>query len=179
MWQGIGKTWNVPVFLGEFGAPPEKTTSAAYVTAVFDALDALSLNGSEWEYSIAAEEWNSESFSLVGSDGGENSLAAAARRPYARAVAGSGITQKFDASKQTFTLSFTPSSAASSGDAGLGGGGGAGSEVTEVALPALVYPGGYDVAVSGGCTDSTSAPGRILIQPTTGAASVSVTITPK
>ncbi len=164
VWQTIGQTWNVPVFVGEFGAPPQVATSAPYVTSVFDALDALSLNGSEWEYSIAAEEWNDESYSLVNADGGESSLAAAARRPYARAVAGSSIAQKLDATSGTFTLSFTPSPAPG---------------VTEVELPVGAYANGYDVAVTGACWDGKSVSGRLLLQSTAGAKSVSLTITTK
>src|SRR5208282_3660777 len=95
-WQGIGQTWNVPVFVGEFGAPNLGTTNLSYIQAIFDELDTLSLSGSEWEYSVAAEEWNSESDSIVEADGGELPIAQAVQRPYARAVAGSAITQAFD-----------------------------------------------------------------------------------
>ena len=164
-WQGIGQAWNVPVFLGEFGAPNGGTANLSYIQSIFDELDTLSLSGSEWEYSVSAEEWNSESDSLVEADGGEFPIAQAVQRPYARAVAGSAITEAFDPTMNIFTLSFTPSS-------GL-------TEVSEVALPASTYPTGYTLSLTGACSDGVSVPGRILLQPTAGATTVSLTITPK
>jgi endoglycosylceramidase len=161
-WQGVGQTWNVPVFVGEFGASHTASGSTAYMAAVFDALDSLSLSGSEWEYSVESEEWNGETDSIVAADGGEYPVAQAVQRPYARAVAGTGIQQAFDTSTRTFTLSFTPASG-----------------VTEVALPANLYPGGYAVQVTGACDDPTSSPGRILLQPTPGASTVSFRLAPR
>jgi endoglycosylceramidase len=169
-WQAIGQAWNVPVFLGEFGAPETTATTTGYMEGVFGALDFLAMSGSEWEYSVAAEEWNFEAFSLVAPDGGEYPVAQAVQRPYARAVAGSAVTQSFipigedDGGEpgNTFTLSFTPATG-----------------VTEVALPAHLYPTGYDMTLSGACVDATSAPGELLLQPTVGATTVSLRITPK
>jgi endoglycosylceramidase len=164
-WVAVGATWNVPVFLGEFGASHTDATNTAYMQSVFDALDALSLSGSEWEYSVGSEEWNSETDSIVDADGGEYPIAQAVQRPYARAVAGSDIVQAYDPVAGAFTLSFKPSSG-----------------VTEVALPPQAfsgYPGAYDTVVTGACIDATSAPGRILVQPTAGATSVSFKITAK
>jgi hypothetical protein len=129
--------------------------------AIFDALDALSLSGSEWEYSVESDEWNSETDSIVAADGGEYPVAAAVQRPYARAVAGTNIVQSFDTSKKTFTLSFQATSG-----------------VTEVALPANLYAGGYDVTLTGACDDVTTVPGRMLLKPAAGAATVSLTIAP-
>ncbi len=163
-WQTIGKTWNVPVFVGEFGALDTQKTTPAYMQSVFSALDALSLSGSEWEYSIASEVWNGELFGLVSPDGGELPVAQAIQRPYARAVAGSAIAQAFDPTANTFTLSFTPSSAPG---------------ITEVAIPAELVAGGYDIGLAGACEDAVSEPGRILLKPSTGATTVSLTITAK
>jgi endoglycosylceramidase len=168
VWQGIGATWNVPVYVGEFGASPVANVAAnvAYVSSVFDALDLLSLSGSEWEYGIASEEWNFQQFSVVASDGGEYPLAQAVQRPYARAIAaiaGSAITQHFDTTSNTFTLSYTPTT----------------SGVSEVAIPAHLYPAGYETVVTGACADQTSEPGRLLLQTSPGATTVSLTITAK
>jgi endoglycosylceramidase len=164
-WQTIGQTWNVPVFLGEFGASNAGAGTAAFASSVFDALDTLSLSGTEWEYSIESELWNKESFSLVAADGGEYPVAKSIQRPYARAVAGSAIAQAFDAMSGTFTLTFKPTA---------GG-------VTEVAVPATAYPTGYDSVVTGGCASSGTgaSAGRLLIQPAANATSVSLKITPK
>jgi endoglycosylceramidase len=164
-WQTIGQTWNVPVFVGEFGASHDSPQTAPFAVEVFNALDALSLSGTEWEYSVESEEWNHEAFSLVAADGGEYPVAKSVQRPYARAVAGSAIAQTFDAASRAFTLTFTPSTTS--------------TRVTEVSIPSALYPIGYDSVVTGGCGAASDSPGRFLIQPTAGATSVSLKITPK
>ena len=68
-------------------------------------------------------------------------------RPYARAVAGSAITQAWNDATQTFTLAFTPVDG-----------------VTDVSLPARVYPGGYVITIVGACFDASTA-GHLLVQP--------------
>ena len=149
VWQGVGQAWNVPVFVGEFGASHDQQASVAYMTAVFDALDALSLSGSEWEYSVESEEWNSETDSIVAADGGEYPIAQAVQRPYARAVAGSAITQ-FAPVRLSTTSTFTL-------DVLLAAIAGRRARQREVALPAHLYPNGYDITLSGACVDATSA----------------------
>ncbi len=161
-WTNIGAQWNVPVFVGEFGRPNTDTGTPAYIQGIWNAFDTLGLSGTQWEYSITSQLWNSEDFSLVAEDGGENPVAAEIIRPFARAVAGSAITQAFNPTSQTFTLSFTPESG-----------------VSEVSLPARAYPAGYTVAMTGGCFDVTSKPGTMLVQPSSSATAVSVTVTPK
>ncbi len=163
-WADIGASWNVPVFVGEFGLNDTSSTALPYLTANFAAFDTLALNGSEWEYSVSSEAWNSETFSLVAADGTENPIAKAIQRPFARAVAGSSVQQAYDAASSTFSLGYTAS----------GG-------VTEVSLPSATYPSGYDLTLTGACADTTSKPGRLLLQADAdgGASSVSLRITPK
>jgi endoglycosylceramidase len=165
-WQAVGQAWNVPVFLGEFGASNTNPNNTDYMISIFDELDTLNMGGSQWEYSVSPDEWNYESFSLVAPDGGEYPLAQAVQRPYARALAGSAMTEAFDSTTNTFTLSFTPSPTPS-------------TAITEVALPVQTYPTGYATTVTGACFDATSSPGRLLLQPASGATTVSLTIAPK
>ncbi len=159
-WANVGASWNVPVFVGEFGVGHNQSGGTDYMTAHFAALDALGLGGAEWEYSIAAEEWNSETNTLVAVDGTEYPIAKAIQRPYARAVAGSGVLQAFDASSSKFTLGYTATTG-----------------ITEVSLPKGAYPSGFAVAVSGACYDATSVPGRLLLRGT--GPNVSLTVTAK
>jgi endoglycosylceramidase len=163
-WTAVGASWNVPTFVGEFGVTNTSATVVSYMTSVWNAFDALSLSATEWEYSIAPEEWDSENFSMVAGDGGENPVASVVLRPFARAVAGSAITQGYDPASQTFTVTYTPT---------------ADSAVSEMSLPARAYPKGYDVAITGACFDTTSKPGTLLVQPTASATQVAVTVTPK
>ncbi len=162
-WAAMGKSWDAPVFVGEFGASHDDAGTLAFMTAHFDALDALGLGGTEWEYSVAAEEWNSETASLVRADGTEYPVAAAVIRPFARAVAADAFTSGFDTTTETFTLSYAPS---------------ASGAVTEVSLPARAYPKGFDVEVTGACYDATHT-GELLVQADARAKSVSVKIAPK
>jgi len=158
-WADIGKTWNVPVFVGEFGARQDGPDSAAYMSAHFAALDHFGMSGTEWEYSVAAEPWNYETFGLVDPLGNEYPAAAGLLRPFARAVAGDSIVAAYDATAHVFTLRYTPSAG-----------------VTEVSLPQRAVPFGYDVTLTGACVDS-SQPGRLLLQPDTGAATVDLRVT--
>jgi endoglycosylceramidase len=132
-----------------------------YATAMFGAFDSLGMSGAEWEYSQSGEEWNSETYEVVAADGTEYPVVQALVRPFARAVAGSSISQSWDPTALAFTLSYAPAA---------GG-------TTEVQLPPRAFPQGFKVTVSGGCYDSSSVPGRMLVQPKAGAATVKVTIT--
>ncbi|APR83715.1 Endoglycoceramidase II [Minicystis rosea] len=158
-WQNQAKTWSVPVLLGEFGTVNHVPDPVTYMTAHFDALDALGMHGTQWEYSVAAEEWNAEDLSPVRADGTENPMAEAIVRAYPRAVAGDDVTFTFDAKTRGFTLRYTPSAG-----------------ITEVVTPARLYPEGYDVTIHGGCADAGTA-GRLLLQADAGATAVEVTVT--
>jgi len=160
-WTKLGASWNVPTFLGEFGASHDDGTALQYMTDIFTAVDVLGMSATEWEYSVETEEWNGETDSLVGADGGEYPVVQAILRPFARAVAGSAITQAWDPTTQTFTLSYTPVAG-----------------VTDVSVPSRVYPAGYAVTITGACFDA-STPGRLLVQPDASSKLVSLSITPR
>jgi endoglycosylceramidase len=162
-WAAVGAAWNRPVFVGEFGTGHDNPSAADYMTAHFAGLDQLGLGGTEWEYSVESVEWNGETNSVVGADGTEYPVAQALVRPFARAVAGDAIVQSWDPVASTFTLSYAPS-------AGPGG-------VTEVSLPARAFPSGYAVELDGACYDTTSMPGRMLVQSDSGATQVKLTVT--
>jgi len=165
-WADVGRAWNVPVWLGEFGASNTDPNGAAYIASVFAAADALGLSGVEdWEYSVSTELWNSESNSVVAADGTEYPVAQALIRPFARAVAGSAVTQRWDTASRTFALSYVPGNPA--------------TNVSAVRLPSRAYPSGYAVEIEGGCYDPTHAPGELLVQPTAGSTIVTLTVTPK
>jgi endoglycosylceramidase len=159
-WAAVGAAWNVPTILGEFGIGVGLANDVNYVASCFNTLDTLGMGGTAWEYSVSAEKWNDENFSFVAADGTENTTAKALIRPFARAVAGSAIAQSWDPVSSTFALAYVPASG-----------------VTEVQLPSRAYPSGYDVSLSGGCYDKTSAPGRLLVRADQGATAVSLRVT--
>jgi endoglycosylceramidase len=145
-WSELGAKWNVPVWVGEFGMSHTDARAPAYMTAHFAALDTLGLGGTEWEYSVETQEWNSETDSIVSGNGTEYPVAQAVIRPYARAVAGSRVSQSYSPDTSTFTMTWTPA---------IG--------VTEVSVPVRAYPSGTTVSLSQGCYDATSVPGKILV----------------
>ena len=92
-WAAQGEEWEMPVLLGEFGIMVEHPDATAYVRDHFDALDALGMHATYWEYSASETLWNFEDFSLVDADGTERStLLDPMIRPWPRAVAGTDIT---------------------------------------------------------------------------------------
>lgn len=162
-WRNVGNAWQSPVLVGEFGTSNEATDTPAYMTAHFDALDALGISGTQWEYSVAVEEWNSEDLSLARADGTETPMAASIVRAYPRRVAGDDVAFAYDAAARSFTLSYTPL---------------AGEGVTEIAAPARLYPKGLDVTVTGGCADA-SVPGKVLVRADGGAGKVELKAAPR
>lgn len=151
-WVAYRSTWNVPVFVGEFGASNAQPGTLGYMQSVFASMDALGLSGTEWEYSVSVDLWNSESGSVATPDGGEYAVAQALIRPFARAVAGTGITQSYDLTSGTFTLSYTATDG-----------------ITEVRVPPRAYPKSYGVTLTGACFDGSDAPGEVLLQASAGA----------
>jgi endoglycosylceramidase len=66
--------WQVPLFLGEFGAPAPAVRSGDFVSAVWTELDRLLASGAQWGYSSAwtplgKDGWNREDFSIVDGEG--------------------------------------------------------------------------------------------------------------
>jgi endoglycosylceramidase len=151
-WAGFAKTWDLPVLVGEFGSTNTNAATLPYMQSVFAGLDAYGLGGTEWEYSVSVDLWDSEMDSVVDPDGGEFPVAQALIRPFARAVAGGGITQSYDVGSRVFTLSYTATAG-----------------VTELRAPARAYPTGFTVQVTGGCYDRFTVPGEVLVQGSPGA----------
>ncbi len=161
-WADYGTQWNVPVWIGEFGLSHSSVYAPTYMTATFAALDSLGLGGTEWEYSVETQEWNDETDSIVAGDGGEYPVAQAVIRPFARAVAGSDVTQSFDPMAKTFTVTWTPTSG-----------------VSEFSVPARAFPSGASVTVTQGCFDAASVPGKVLVDAKGASSPITLTVTAK
>jgi endoglycosylceramidase len=162
VWADLGAQWNVPVWIGEFGVSHTLPDAPGYMAATFASLDALGLGGTEWEYSVETQEWNDETDGLVAGDGTEYPVAQAVIRPYARAVAGSAVSQSYAADSGAFTVTWTPAAG-----------------VTEIAVPIRAYPRGTSVTLSQGCYDATSVPGTILVDAQGSTAPITLAIEPR
>jgi endoglycosylceramidase len=139
-----GKSWRLPVLLGEFGTSHNAENAAEYTSAHSAALEAELMSGTQWEYSVAVEPWNAEVFSVAAADGSEFPVTAALARPHARSVAGRDLRVAWQHKTATLTLDYVA-------DGG----------VTEVTLPR----GWADarITLDGACADR-SRPNLLLIR---------------
>jgi endoglycosylceramidase len=88
------RDWNVPVFLGEFGAPPSTDGIDGYLSAVNVQLANNFYSSAQWAYTpgwtpTAKDGWDLEDFSIVDDKG--NLRANFRPRPYVRRVAGTPV----------------------------------------------------------------------------------------
>jgi hypothetical protein len=154
---------DVPTLLGEFGIAFDLRGGRAYrdgdfrvqtraMDRSFRALEDTLLSGTLWNYTpdntnAHGDQWNGEDLSIFSRDqqqdpadihSGGRALGALVR-PYARAVAGEPLRMQFDRRRRVFDFVFRhdPKVAAA----------------TEIFVPALQYPQGYEVEVSDGTAE--------------------------
>jgi endoglycosylceramidase len=90
----VTDSWNVPLFLGEFGMPADVAKAGDYIATIYDRLDASLASGAHWNYTPtwteeACDGWNGENFNILQRDG---TLRPNFRlRPYPRLTAGSPL----------------------------------------------------------------------------------------
>lgn len=129
--------WNVPLFLGEFGAPPDVDGLDGYMGAIHAQLNGALASGTQWAYTpgwtpTAKDGWNTEDFSIVDDTGATR--ANFRPRPFPRRVAGTPtliqVTQETDPKKNTLQLTWDNLPAAGA---------------TELFLPAAYFGGNVSV----------------------------------
>jgi endoglycosylceramidase len=137
-WAAVGAAWDLPVLIGEFGLQPHREGVTEFIREHYEAFDALGLHATCWEYSASEALWNYEDLSLVEPDGApRSSLLDAAVRPYVRALAGELEALTYDHESGALTLRY-------SGEVG---------GVSEIALPAALYPADVELRGAGACVD--------------------------
>ena len=99
--------WNVPLLLGEFGAPATTSNVDGYMSAMYDWLNKGLHSGTQWNYtptwrSDSKDGWNQEDLSI--SD--DNRALRANFRPRAYPVAISGSQAQFREDPQGFDLTW-------------------------------------------------------------------------
>lgn len=151
-----GERWQVPVFLGEFGAKYANPNTPLYLRKSYDALDLFGLHSTAWEYSTDSFDWNLEGFSLVAEDGTERPAAEELVRVYPAAMAGSDVHFAFSKPARTATLTW---------EATPGG-------ISEVAVPARLYPSGVSLTARAAtvCGTVDASKGRLLLRSEAGGA---------
>ncbi len=197
--KAIGDALNggAPTLVGEFGIPYDMNDAAAYAgwaaggrtpaiwnaqTAALDlmynAIDQLGLSSTQWNYTVSnhndamvGDGWNQEDLSIWSADQAENPddpddggrAVTGFCRPYGRAVQGSIVRQRFDRANGRFELSFDADPAVTA--------------PTEIFVPAIQYPTGFDVEVLPAQADIEIAGPIIRLPPRTGR--VDIIITPR
>jgi len=91
-------------------------------------------------------------------------------RAYPQAIAGTPTSWSYDPKAERFALAYSTKRVA--------GGTFADGAVTQIEVPPLHYPTGYDVAINGGTVVSAPDADPLLVRATTGADRVALTVTP-
>jgi hypothetical protein len=176
-----------PTIIGEFGLMYKLYDGRAYrtgdyrkhVTALdsyYQALDANLLSATIWNYTADntneyGDNWNEEDNSIFSRDqqadpADINSGGRAIEgfcRPYAVKTAGTPLAMSFDLKKKRFEYSFKPDPTI--------------TEPTEIYVPRVQYPAGYNVETTGGAYKKDEA-GQILLITADRKAEISVVVTP-
>jgi endoglycosylceramidase len=87
--------WNVPLLVGEFGAPGDGNNVEAYMDAFYMELDSRFVSATQWSYvahwdAERKDGWNTEDFSIVG--GAQELRKTYQVRPYPARIAGTPLT---------------------------------------------------------------------------------------
>lgn len=169
-----------PALVGEFGIPYDLDHGEAYaawdrgeregiwakheaaLTAMYDALDQLQLHSTQWNYTASnrndlriGDRWNQEDLSIFSQDQVEPGNPDGGRatagfcRPYARAVQGRLVEVAFDKAGGVFRLVWDADPAI--------------AEPTEVFVPGLQFPNGFDLDVQGDWEEAGEAGDQLLV----------------
>ena len=171
-----------PVMVGEFGLGMGIDGGAAFrsgdyalrgrvLASYYDAMDARLLSALAWNYTpdnthAAGDGWNGEDLSLFSRDDapGNEHRALAAIRPYAAATSGRPALMRFDHATGEFEYVFRPDPAL--------------QQPTDITLPAVRYPKGMRVQVTGGRYEEDPATQMLRVWAHPGAETVRVQVQP-
>ena len=116
---GTATQWGVPLFLGEWGAPPSTDEVGGYLDAIVAGLDRALASATQWNYTpgwsaTAKDGWNAEDLSIVDDSGTLRGNFVA--RPYAQRIAGTPtaltVAHEMDPKKSALQLAWTNDPAA-------------------------------------------------------------------
>ena len=183
-----------PTLIGEFGIPYDLHEAAAFkawadgdrsdapwqkhvvaLDLMYNAMDKLMISSTQWNYTASnrndqavGDGWNQEDLSIYSADQRDrsNDINSGGRalagfvRPYARAIAGRPLKIKFKRETGLFRFVYEASS----------------DRETEIFVPNLQYPNGYDIDVEGGTAIHNIDSQSVLVR-ADGIGKVGVTIT--
>ncbi|HEX9101896.1 MAG TPA: cellulase family glycosylhydrolase [Polyangia bacterium] len=165
---GTASAWGVPLFLGEWGAPPSTAELRGYLRAMGDQIERVAASAAEWDYTpgwtaAAKDGWNGEDLSIVDDSGAARANLVV--RAYVRRIAGTptgpfGGSDEVDPKKNTVTVQWSHDPAAGA---------------TEIFAPAAWFGGEIAIVAGSGvgcttagdvvsCTKATSGPASVTIE---------------
>ncbi|GFG69190.1 hypothetical protein AWC24_18615 [Mycolicibacter senuensis] len=171
-----GTSHNIPVLLSEFGA----TNDYSNISDTLRIADQNRIGWTEWEYSDKGDITTTGGGNgwLVADparpptgDNLDTEKLAALATPYPQAISGTPSSWSFDSATGTFQLSYSTERADGLGSFGDG-------SQTTISTPAVEYPNGYQVSVTGGQVVSAPKAAVLTIASDPGADTVSVTVRP-
>ncbi len=161
----LGRSWNAPVLLTEYGISPLYQDAPHYINMLYTVFDADQVSGTFWEASMSRTIWNKENTSLFEADGSVRPNSLALDRPYPRAVAGTIGSFSFDPVARRFELAWSEPAAPSA--------------ATEIYAPPRLYGEKPGVALDpAGEWSYDSARGVLTVAPLMREGQRSLTITP-
>ncbi len=152
----------------EFGA----TFDTADIARQLNLYDRRMIPWLFWSYTRYVDALNPDGTLKPATGANVNAaMVATLARPFPKAVAGTPSAWGFDPSAKRFTLTYSTQRAAGHGSFGPGA-------ITEIAVPAVQYPTGYRVSVTGATVASAPDAPVLELRAQLGAGRVSVTVTP-
>ena len=105
------QTWDVPMLLGEFGAPAGTRGGAAYIRQIYDWLDEAQVSSAHWNYTpnwnaATKDGWNHEDLSITDDTGALRDSFEV--RPYAVATAGVPLALQVTAQRMEYRWQHAP-----------------------------------------------------------------------
>lgn len=136
------RSWDSPLFVGEFGISAEILGAGEYVRTFYDRLDAALASGTQWNYTPRWSDenkdgWNGEDFSILEPSG--DPRINFRPRPYPRATAGMPLRflcEDREIAGQPRWLSFEWENDPARGE-------------TEIHVPRSLFPEGSDIEIHG------------------------------
>jgi endoglycosylceramidase len=166
---------DIPTFMTEFASNNLTTVAATLVAADQDRLG-WTEHAYTGQHDIATVDKNTEALVCdpnqppVG-DNVDTAKLATLATPYPQAVAGTPNSGSFDNGTDTFQLSYSTEKAGGDGSFGAGA-------QTTISVPAIEYPNGYHVDVTGGHVASDPNAAVLKVESDASATSVTVTVSP-
>ncbi|MDP8257052.1 MAG: cellulase family glycosylhydrolase [Candidatus Alcyoniella australis] len=138
----------VPASLCAWGVRPTTTNGEALCHSAAALADRYLLHWFYWDLNPSQRLYNNEDFSLIGTNGAKRPAADVLSRPYPARVAGELCQFQFDIGQSKFYVTWR--------ETGV-------DALTEIVLPAGLYPDGFKVQLGDGQSRFDQQRGRLLV----------------